>query len=294
MKKIITMIAAIALALSMTVSAYAAGNTLLIAPGTSRVNDYADILSDDEEQALLDKVNALSEELEFDIVILTTNSLDGKTAEQYADDFYDQNGFGYGDEKDGALMLLDMGERAYAISTSGYGITALTDYGLDEIVDEMMGDLSSGDYAGAFNTFADKCKDFVTVAREETPYDTYEWVPDEPEPYPVREGTYFDPTWVIIGLVIGFILSLIITGSWKSSLKSVRQQYSAGSYIRKNSLNLTENSDRFLYSNIMRTPIPRNRDNDNMHHGGGHFVGGGSTTHMSSGGHSHGGTSGHF
>ena len=292
MKKIITIIASLALALSMAASAFAAGNTLLIAPGTSRVNDYADILSDEEEQALLDKVNALSESLEFDIVILTTNSLDGKTAEQYADDFYDQNGFGYGNEKDGALMLLDMGERAYAISTSGYGITALTDYGLDEIVREMMSDLSSGNYAGAFNTFADKCKDFVTVAREETPYDTYEWVPDEPVE-PVREGTYFDPAWVIIGLVVGFILSMIVTGSWKSSLKSVHQQYSASRYIRRESLNLTENSDRFLYSNITRTPIPRNRD-DNSMHGGGHFVGGGSTTHTSSGGHTHGGTSGHF
>ena len=139
MKKIITIIAAIALALSMTVSAYAAGNTLLIAPGTSRVNDYADILSDDEEQALLDKVNALSEELEFDIVILTTNSLDGKTAEQYADDFYDQNGFGYGDEKDGALMLLDgkTGERKrradfFVHSSVGVGVAQRTRQNLRE------------------------------------------------------------------------------------------------------------------------------------------------------------------
>ena len=287
MKRFIAFIAALVLTFGMTASAIAA-------PSVPRVTDGADILSDSEEQALLDKLNAVSEALQFDIVIVTTDGLGGLTAEEYADKFFDDNGFGYGSDYDGVLLLLDMNERAYAISTSGEGITDLTDYGLQSIVDAMMGDLGSGRYASAFNTFTNKCEEYVKLAREDTPYDTYIYVTEPIDgPTPHRTGTYFDTAWIVMGLIAGFVLSLIITGAWKSKLKSVRQQYSAGSYVRSGSLALTESYDRFLYSNIARTPIPRDRGN-NTPGGGGHFVGGGSTTHVSSGGHTHGGTSGHF
>ena len=41
----------------------------------------------------------------------------GKTAEAYADDYYDYNGYGYGENDDGLLLLVSMGEREWAITT---------------------------------------------------------------------------------------------------------------------------------------------------------------------------------
>ena len=35
------------------------------------------------------------------LAVVTVNSLEGKTAEAYADDYYDYNGYGYGENDDG-------------------------------------------------------------------------------------------------------------------------------------------------------------------------------------------------
>ena len=105
-----------------------ANNTILLQEKT-RVVDMADLLSDSEESSLLFKLDEISERQQFDVVVVTVGSLDGKTPTAYADDFYDYNGYGFGAEYDGVLLLVSMEERDWRISTCGYGITALTDAG---------------------------------------------------------------------------------------------------------------------------------------------------------------------
>lgn len=54
-----------------------------------RLVDRADLLSDNEESALLEKLDEISERQKVDVVVAAADSLEGKTAIQYADDFYD-------------------------------------------------------------------------------------------------------------------------------------------------------------------------------------------------------------
>ena len=90
----------------------------------------------------------------------------------------------------------------------------------------------------------------------------------------------------IIGLAAGLIVAL----SLKSQLTSVAPQAMANAYAKKGSLNVTERTDLFLYHNITRTAKPK----DNEGSSGGHSHSGGSSTHTSSSGRSHGGSHGHF
>lgn len=63
----------------------------------------------------------------MDVVVVTTNTLVKKTVQEYADDIYDYGNFGYGQDKDGILLLISLGEENDCyISTCGYGITAFT------------------------------------------------------------------------------------------------------------------------------------------------------------------------
>ena len=132
-----------------------------------RVIDDARLLTDSEKSELLSLVNEISERQGVDIVIVTVDSLGGKSARAFADDYYDYNGYG----KDGVLLLLAMNSREWYISTSGYGITALTDAGIDYISDRFLGDLSAGNYASAFTTYAELCDDFISEAKTGDPYD---------------------------------------------------------------------------------------------------------------------------
>ena len=239
----------------------------------SRVVDMADLLNDSEEAALLSKLNEISIRQQVDVVVVTTNTLDGKIAMDYADDFYDYNGYGFGETHDGILLLVSMEDRDWWISTTGYGITAVTDAGIEYISEKFLPDLSDGNYADAFATYAELCDSFITQAKTGEPYDVNN-MPKEPF------NTFMS---CIIALGVGFVVARIATGSMKNKLKTVRSQPAAEEYVKKGSMVVTDSSDLFLYSHVDRRAKPK--DNDS---------GGGSSTHSSSSGTSHGGGGGKF
>ena len=244
------------------------GMTLFVsAASLPRLVDGADLLTDSEEAELLSMLDEISERQMLDVVIVTANTLEGKSPMAYADDFYDYNGYGFGASYDGVLLLVSMEDRDWWISTCGYGITAFTDYGITCLSDQFLPDLGNGFYADAFETFARGCDEYISLARNGTPFD----VGSEP----------FDPaSSFLIAAVIGLIAAWIVVGSMKAQLKSVRQQ-NAGSYLKEGSLQLTDSRELYLYRNVHRTVKQESSS-------------GGSSTHRSSSGRSHGGGGGKF
>lgn len=232
------------------------------------VCDDANLLSASEESKLLSRLEELSRSTGLDIVVITVNSIGVKTPAQFADDFYDYNGYGQGPDRDGLILLVSMEDRDWYISTCGYAIRAFTNAGIDYIGEKITPYLSDGEYADAFNEFADQCEAFVAQARTGDPYDTHN-LPKEPF------GFLFA---AFIALVIGLLIALIYTGILRGQLKSVRQQAGASEYVRSGSLDIRIMKDLFLYRTIRRTPKPS----------------GGSSTHRSSSGRSHGGGGGKF
>ena len=52
-----------------------------------RLVDDADLLTDAEEQELLEKLNAVSERYRFDVAVVTTNATGYSSIEAFADDY---------------------------------------------------------------------------------------------------------------------------------------------------------------------------------------------------------------
>lgn len=117
-----------------------------------RVVDKADLLNEVEEQELRAYLDRISEELQFEVVVVTTDSLAGKQPMDYADDFYDNHSYGYGASNDGVIFLryIKGNEREVWISTCGLGITAIDDNYIDRIFDDVTSDVLSGNYYNAF------------------------------------------------------------------------------------------------------------------------------------------------
>ena len=243
-----------------------------------RLVDQADLLTDSEESALSDRLDEISERHQFDVVVVTVDSLEGETAVVYADDFYDYNGYGFGDERDGILLLISMEERDWCISTTGYGITAFTDAGQAYISERFVTDLSVGDYAAAFTNFAVLCDAFITQADTGEPYDI-DHLPQEP----------FDLVWnLAVALIIAFVISLIVTGIMRGQLKTVHSPSEADNYIKQGSMHLTRKNDLYLYRHVDRRKKAENNSSTRSGNPGG------SQTHKSSSGTTHGGSSGKF
>lgn len=79
-----------------------------------RLADNAGLLTDSEQSQLLNKLDEISDRQQVDVVVVTTDSLKGKTPEAYADDFYDDNGYGYGADCDGVLLLVSIQKRIHS------------------------------------------------------------------------------------------------------------------------------------------------------------------------------------
>ncbi len=244
-----------------------------------RLVDMADLLSQDEEADLLGMLDEVSERQQVDLVVVTVDSTQGQEVMAYADDFYDYNGYGFGEERDGILLLISMEERDWWISTTGYGITAVTDAGREYMSERFITDLSEGDYGAAFTSFASLCDAFITQARTGEPYDV-DNLPKEPFEAGIN---------LVLCFGIGFIIALVATGIMRSQLKTVHRRSEADNYIADNGMQLTRKSDLFLYRQIDRRKKAENNNTTTPSSSGG-----GSSTHTSSSGTTHGGGGGKF
>ena len=115
-----------------------------------------------QETALEEKISQVKEQAALDLVIVTALSTGNKDAQAYADDFFDDGGFGMGDDNSGVLLLIDMGASEVAVSTTGYGIRLLSDARIDKILDEVVGFLIDGESALAAQAFVERVADYAS------------------------------------------------------------------------------------------------------------------------------------
>ena len=278
-KRIITLLITLALALIVPITVFAEKADYVV--------DKGKLLSSSEEEELTKKLEALSEKYEFDIVALTVDDLEGKNPMEYADDYYDYNGY----RNDGCLLLIST-DRDWWISTKGYGITAITDYGIDVLEQEAIRNyFGNDDWAGGFNKYANMIEEYLVQAKSGLPYDTnntyttangytYDFSSDY-ETDSSKENEKTDS--FIISLIVAAVIAAIITLMVKSNYKPVRFRANATDYLVDGSLNVTQQYDRFLFSNVSKTKIESSSSS-----------GGGSSTHTSSSGSTHGGGGGKF
>ncbi len=225
-----------------------------------RLVDEADLLSESEEAKILSRLDEISENYKYDIVILTQESIGNKSERAFADDYYDYNGYGFGEDFTGLLLLITFDDEGgiWYISTCGKAIDAFTDSNIDSIGSLMSSDLASDNYADAFNTFINQCDYYINGYINGFPFNA--------------------SRNIIISVVIGFVIAFIVVSSMKQKLKTVELQRDATTYVKQGSMQITQSRDFFLYRTVTRTAKPKNN----------------SSTHTSSSGRSHGGGGGRF
>lgn len=265
---------------------------LILAPAayaeTQLLVDNSALLTRSESLNLEKKLQDISVAHDLDVAVLTSNGTEqGMSTRDYCEYFFEQN-YGRGADLDGVILYINMYEREWHIATSGKAISAITDYGLEYIENEMIGDLSDGSYYEAFSAYADACDSLLKIYEHGDAYDYNNGKEYASEGlvngYP-RGGESSVSANIVISLAVGVIVAFIAVSTMKAQLKSVRPQTSAHSYVRRNSLMLTQQRDIFLYRNVKKVARPKETTSSGR---------GGSTVHRSSSGHSFGGRGGKF
>ncbi|WP_235753919.1 YgcG family protein [Psychrobacillus sp. INOP01] len=184
-------------------------------PGELYVQDFYDVLSEEQEQ----EIEVLGQNLEkatgSQIVVMTVESLEGQDVATYAVDV--MRGYGIGDEEkdNGVLFILEMdpnkvGNRDVYIGV-GYGLEgALPDGKVGRILDEYTYPfLEQGDAPGAILSTYQLL--YNQVATE------YGWdgelaTPQEPSPLAGSTGGGFSLPMIIVGIVVIYLIMQMMSG----------------------------------------------------------------------------------
>ena len=70
----------------------------------ARLVDNAGLLDEDEALELESKLDEISQEYDCDVVILTEETINGAEPMDYADDYFDYEGYGMGEDNSGILF----------------------------------------------------------------------------------------------------------------------------------------------------------------------------------------------
>ena len=120
---------------------------LTVALADTQVQDDAGLFTADE----IAEISAICDRIEsaypVDMFVLTSQDVPSGQTTAYADDYFDYNGLGMGDDRAGMLYLIDMHNRQCWISTRGVMIDYITDEreegildaGWDEMLDKEYG-----------------------------------------------------------------------------------------------------------------------------------------------------------
>lgn len=239
------------------------------------VYDNANLLTDAEEAEVAAILQGVYDNQQFGAYVLTVNSLGGVAPVVYADDYYDYNNLGYGAGHDGCVLVIAVESRDWYISTRGYGITALTDAGIDYIGDDIVRYLKNDDWAGGIKQYASDVDQFVNEAKTNKPYDTGHMPRAHKNAVDYLKG-------IAISLVISLIIAFVVVSKVKSNYKPVKFSKNAAYYLADGSLRVSGSYDNYITSSVSKVAIESKSS------------GGGSSTHTSSSGASHGGGGGKF
>lgn len=253
---------------------------LFYGENAEKVVDSANLLTEEQEERLQTACVDFVEQYGLDIVVVTIDDNQGKSSTAYADDYYDYNGYGLGDDCSGLLLLIDMDARNLWISTTGEGIRVYTDTRIDRMLDDIYGYVAEEDYFSGAMAFILSAGKYAAqgVTSDQYNYDTET---GESDPY------YQPDFWKTLLKRMGqaalgsLVLTLIVVIAVRGS-KGKKETVNATTYLDSHNYHLYRKQDSFL-----RTSVSKTRINDSNSGGGG--GGGRSSTHSGSSGTSHGG-----
>lgn len=248
-----------------------------------RVFDYADKLTDKQEDKLRALIAKREKQIGCDIVLVTLEeSLAGyakpyqeqlgyiridEYATVYADNFYDENRFGYNEPYgDGAIFVDNYareadGLRYMAFSTCGRVERAYSDAMIDHMFDRVLRYWSFSPYL-AYKTYIN------------TLY------------YDMSGKLRFTGNWSLPVIVLLSLLSMAVFILYYIRPVKGEKTTTVRTYVAENGMRLHQQSDTFLTKTITKRHIETSGGS-----GGGSGSAGGGGHHHSGGGHSHGGGS---
>ena len=165
------------------------------------------------------------------------------TLERYVDLFYEKYDLGYGDKKNGMVLLIETGDvqghRDYLLNTHGACTSVFSNAVRERVLDNNVVPL----FRAAFSN-----GNFYRVADEYYNQVESEFSANAARTLGLKLGAI---------ILIPILVALIVCSIWKRQMKTAVIARTADNYIPRNGFVLTGQTDLFLYRTTTRTKIER-------------------------------------
>lgn len=260
------------------------------AAAAEHVYDLAELFSSSESSRLETLASELESEYKMHYFLLTTDNAYGMSSSEFAEYFYEEEGFDSDGKKGGIVLLIDLENRELNLVTNGDMIYYITDAREENIYNEGYSYASEGEYGEAMYAMLSQVQEYM---EEGVPGNQYTYDSETGRIVEYKSITSTDlMIAVLVPLLVAGIVCFILYRKY-----SVVEKYKYE--VRQNSdMKLTGQQDRLVNQFVTQRRIQRNPPpgEGGMMGGpgggmGGSF-GGRSTTHTSSGGGTFGGGNG--
>jgi len=255
------------LSLTLAAQAFADGEE---AAQLGYVTDSTGSLSSGEKDELAQLAEKLSQEYRCGVYIVVLDDYReyARDIETCAEELYRYFDLGWGEDRDGVLLIMSMQQREYDIAAYGdFGNYAFTDYGKDVLSDSFLDDFRHNEWYGGFQDYLYTAGDMLAKARSGEPVDV------EPRE-PTRLGA---GAKLLIAGAPACLAGFGVCSAAKSRMKSAVRRSTAEEYVVPGSASLYIRQDRFLHRSRSVQIISENRGSS----------GGGGGTTVNAGGFSH-------
>ena len=259
MKKMFSCMLLLLISMTLLLPAYAAFEN-------PPIIDDAGYLMQSELASLSKELDEVREKYGFEVAIYTESDMTSSTAEASADDIYDYQGYGAGENDDGILLYICRGTREYHFTTHGKGLEYFNKNGLKYLESKVVPYLTENDYYEAFDAYIETSEELLSMAKSGKPYNEKQY------------STKYLTSVIVICLVAPLLIAFWMMKKKLKKMKTAVENDYAANYMKPGSMNLTMSRDLFLYSKITKTEKPK----------------GSTGTHISSSGRTHGGRGGSF
>lgn len=247
-------------------------HNVLLTPSVNaneKIYDFAELLTEEEEKQLYDKVKEFIANTNLDLAIVTINTNVKDSTQEYADDFYDYNDFSI----DGLAFVIDMQNRIFYISTAGKAMLYYDDYRIEYILSALDQEMYNHEYFNACNTLISQLTEYYNHGFS-----------DNADKYVVIGTRIYRKTPYLLLSIIAVVSATIGTLILALRNKKIKLATNSNDYFDNKSFEITKDTKEFISSNTSRVYIPP-ADSDGGGSSGGGFHSGSSGASHGGGGH---------
>lgn len=264
MRKYLTIIVSFVLVLSLAVPASAAKTGVQeeqmvagqSAPATPYVIDDARLLTMEQRQELNAYAQKIAGTYGMGVYVMAVEDFYRYGEEGQIFDvlwnYYHDNSLGYGEDRQGMILMLSVMERDFATFFYGEDTEyAFNSFGQEQLEGYFLDNFGDDDWYGGFMDYLAASEDFMAKAAAGEPVRENPWS---------RAGLF-----VLIALFVSFVITRIL---W-AQMANVAAQKGARLYQSAEGLVLTKEVDQFLTQTVSRRRIQKSDSGKSTSHSGG-------------------------